>query len=75
MDHQTVADVNARMPRVCHQIARLRVGSVRAEGLPTLDASAARHVDGQPDQGLYASGSRVTTYGLRLTLPLSMAVM
>lgn len=63
--HPSILAAQARL-----QIARLRVGSVRAEGLPTLDASAARHVDGQPDQGLYASGSRVTTYGLRLTLPL-----
>lgn len=63
--HPAVVAAQARL-----QSARLRAGSARAEGLPTLDFSASRHVNGQPDQGLYATGSRVTTYGVTLTLPL-----
>ena len=46
MDHQTVADVNARMPRVCHKITRLRVSNGRADR--GLHAGRVRQLDAEP---------------------------
>lgn len=52
------------------EAARAKVAATRAEGLPSLEFSRSTYKNGYPNQGLSAVQSRVTTYGLALSIPL-----
>lgn len=52
------------------EAARAKVTATRAEGWPTLEVSRSDQVNGVPSQGLGSTRSRVTTYGLALSIPL-----
>lgn len=59
--------VSARAQR---DAARARITAARAEGLPSLDFSYSHDANGYPNQGLSSVRSRITTYGLVLSVPL-----
>lgn len=63
--HPTIASARAQL-----EAARARVTAARAEGLPTLDVSYNQYGNGYPSQGLSSQRTRVTNYGLTLSLPL-----
>jgi outer membrane protein len=50
--------------------AREHVSAVRSTGLPTLDLTANYYQNGFPNQGLNSANSRITTFGLSITVPL-----
>jgi outer membrane protein len=50
--------------------ARAKVSATRAEGWPSLEFSRSMYTNGYPNQGLSTIQSRVTTYGLALSIPL-----
>ncbi|NUT62900.1 TolC family protein [Herbaspirillum sp. C9C3] len=52
------------------EAAREKVTVVRSEGLPTLDLSASRFVNGRPNQGGGNRGDRETVVGLNLNIPI-----
>lgn len=51
------------------EAAREKVKVARSEGLPTLDLSASRFVNGRPNQGGGSRGDRETVVGLNLNIP------
>lgn len=63
--HPTIASARAQL-----EAARARVTAARAEGLPTLDLSYNQYSNGYPGQGLSSQRTRVSNYGLTLSLPL-----
>lgn len=50
--------------------AQAKTAATRAEGLPSVDATANFYQNGYPNQGLQPVRSDVTTVGLTLTIPL-----
>lgn len=50
--------------------AKLKVTSIRSEGLPTVDLMGNYYKNGYPGQGLSQTPSTVTTFGLSITVPL-----
>lgn len=52
------------------EAAQARITAMRAEGLPTVDATGNFYQNGYPNQGLQPVRSNVTTVGITLTIPL-----
>ncbi|WP_039785501.1 TolC family protein [Herbaspirillum huttiense] len=52
------------------EAAREKVKVARSEGLPTLDMSASRYINGRPNQGGGNRGDRDTVVGLNLHIPI-----
>lgn len=52
------------------EAAVAKVSATRAEGMPTVDATANFYQNGYPNQGVQPVRSNVTTVGLTLTVPL-----
>lgn len=50
--------------------AQARIASARAEGLPTIDATANFYQNGYPNQGLQPTRSNIKSVGVSLTIPL-----
>ncbi|WP_442774309.1 TolC family protein [Sphaerotilus montanus] len=70
-----LAEARARHPGIRaaqaqREAAQAKVTATRAEGWPTLEVSRSDQVYGVPGQGLGGARSRVTTYGLALSIPL-----
>jgi outer membrane protein len=70
-----LAEARARHPGIRaaqaqREAAQAKVAATRAEGWPTLEFSRSDQVYGVPGQGLGGARSRVTTYGLALSIPL-----
>ncbi|MEY4909134.1 MAG: outer membrane protein OprM precursor, partial [Pseudomonadota bacterium] len=59
-----------RAAQAQREAAVAKVSAARAEGWPSLEFSRADQVNGLPSQGFGATRSRVTTYGLALSIPL-----
>ncbi len=59
-----------RAARLEADAARDRLRIVQSEGLPTLDFTQSRYVNGRPNQGLSSSRSRETVTGVTLNIPL-----
>jgi outer membrane protein len=59
-----------RAAQAQREAALAKVSATRAEGWPTLEFSRADQVNGVPSQGFGSTRSRVTTYGLALSIPL-----
>jgi outer membrane protein len=59
-----------RAAQAQREAAVAKVSATRAEGWPSLEFSRADQVNGLPSQGFGATRSRVTTYGLALSIPL-----
>ncbi|WP_310462409.1 TolC family protein [Sphaerotilus sp.] len=59
-----------RAAQAQREAAVAKVSATRVEGWPSLDFSRADQVNGLPSQGFGATRSRVTTYGLALSIPL-----
>lgn len=49
---------------------KAKIAVVRAEGLPSLDATASFSRNGYPNQGLSSEGQSVTTVGVTLNIPI-----
>lgn len=52
------------------EAAREKVKVARSEGMPTLDLSASRFINGRPNQGGGSRGDRETVVGLNLNIPV-----
>jgi outer membrane protein len=59
-----------RAAQAQREAAVAKVSAARAEGWPSLEFSRTAQVHGVPSQGFGATRSRVTTYGLALSIPL-----
>jgi outer membrane protein len=63
--HPAIAAAQAQL-----QAARAKIAAVRDEGFGSVDLSYSYYENGYPNQGLSAVATKVTTYGLTLTIPL-----
>lgn len=75
-DLQTwLEETKARHPAIAAakaqwEAAKMKAQSVKLEGLPTIDFVSNRYKNGYPNQGLQATQSQTTTWGVTMTIPL-----